>query len=71
MLPSEKFGVASFPMSSAITNTMFGFVALLVPGSIGVSEGELQFKQKRGTKSNTIGFISLSFELRRSIQQKV
>jgi hypothetical protein len=71
MLPSEKFGVASFPMSSAITNTMLGFVALLVPGSTDVSEGELQFNQKIGRKRNTIGFISLSFELRLSIQQKV
>ena len=50
---------------------LFGFVALLVPGSIGVSEGELQFKQKRGIKRNTICFINLIFESRRSIQQKV
>jgi hypothetical protein len=53
ILPSGKFGVASFPISSAITSKMFGFVKFTPPESIGVSTGELQLNIKKQKKNKT------------------
>jgi hypothetical protein len=58
IFPSEKFGVASFPMSSAMTSNIFGFFTSTSPESIGVSEGELQLKQKRENKNSENCFIN-------------